>query len=84
MHIRECYYHYYRAANGVLELSSIGRYRILVFTAQDLTCGGSPSGDCLVRICDFITLQYPAGSVELLILYPPRGIDPNGLTFASA
>jgi phenol 2-monooxygenase len=60
------------AANITLELSSIGRYRILVFTPQDLTTTGSPSADYIVRLCDSIVPQYPAGVVELLILYPPR------------
>ncbi|OBT41567.1 hypothetical protein VE00_09161 [Pseudogymnoascus sp. WSF 3629] len=54
------------------ELSSIGRYRILVFTARDLACTGSSSADCLVQLCDSIMPQYPAGVLELLILYPPR------------
>jgi phenol 2-monooxygenase len=60
------------ATNEMLELSSIGRYRILVFTARDVTCTGGSSADCLVRLCDSIMPQYPAGVLELLILYPPR------------
>jgi phenol 2-monooxygenase len=63
---------FFITANKMLELSSIGRYRILVFTARDLTCTGSPSADCLVRLCDSVTPQYPAGVIELLIMYPPR------------
>jgi len=60
------------ATNEMLELSSIGRYRILVFTARDLTCTGGRSANCLVRLCASIIPQYPAGVLELLILYPPR------------
>ena len=59
-------------AYKTLELSSIGRYRILAFTARDLTCAGSLSAGCLVRLCNDVTPQYPAGVVELLILYPSR------------
>lgn len=71
MHIRQLC-HNCIVANEVLELSSIGRYRILVFTAQDLTCAGNSSAECLMRLCDSTISLYPAGVVELLILYPPR------------
>lgn len=60
------------ATNETLELSSIGRYRILVFTARDVACTGGSSADYLVQLCDSIMPQYPAGVLELLILYPPR------------
>jgi phenol 2-monooxygenase len=72
-HINPIMFHFV-ATNDMVELSSIGRYRILVFTARDLTYTGGSSADCLVQVCDSIIPQYPTGVLELLILYPPREI----------
>jgi phenol 2-monooxygenase len=57
--------------NNMLELSSIGRYSILLFTTQDLISPTGSSATCLVRLCDSTIPQYPKGALRLLILYPP-------------
>jgi phenol 2-monooxygenase len=54
------------------DFKSTGRYRILVFTATDLTTPNGMSARALDTICNAVLPTFPPSTIELVVVHPSK------------